>query len=607
MELPGILCFCCVTEGSFPIMPGEKEVPDFRALLERLPVAVYTADAEGRITFYNEAAAKLSGNRPEPGSARWCVTWRLYRPDGTPLPHDQCPMAVALKEQRPIRGVEAIAERPDGSRVLFEPFPTPIFDENGRLCGAINMLVDLTERQEAGVKAAQLAAIVESSDDAIISKTLDGRITSWNAGAERIFGYSEKEIIGKPITRIIPPELHQEEAHILAGVRAGKRIDHFETVRIAKDGRRVEVSITVSPVRDRLGNIVGASKVSRDITLRKQAEQTQRLLVNELNHRVKNLLANVQAIVQHTLRKSNDPKEFADSLAGRLQSMARVHALLTSSAWKGADLSELLRDQLDIGTVDEARLTARGPSVRLSPQMAMHIALMLHELATNSAKYGALGAPAGRLSVNWSVTHTELRFQWQERGGPQVPAPASSGFGLTLIEHSAKSQGGTAHAFWEAEGVTWEIALPLAGCSPAAAPEPVQATEPQCAQAEGPGGGKLHGKCLLLVEDEPLIALHIASILEEAGAWVAGPAGTEEAALRLIEDAALDGALLDVNLHGKPADQIAAALTRRNVPFVFVTGNGREGLPRSFDKAAVLIKPFSEEQLLSETRRLAGQ
>src|SRR5262249_12199280 len=152
--------------------------------------------------------------------------------------------------------------------------------------------------------------------------------------------------------------------------------------------------------------------------------------------------------------KTKDPEEFTKGLGGRIQSMARVHTLLTSSAWTGADLRELLRDQLDIGMVDEGRFTAWGPAVRLSPQAAMHVALMLHELATNSAKYGALAAPKGWVTVNWSVRDMELLFRWQERGGPPVSAPASSGFGLTLIEQSAKSRGGTAHALWQAEGVT---------------------------------------------------------------------------------------------------------------------------------------------------------
>src|SRR5947209_16640147 len=172
-------------------------------LLEALPVAVYTTDAEGRITFYNRAAAELWGHHPELGSSQWCGSWRLYWPDGRPLPHDECPMAVALKEGRPVRGVEAIAERPDGTRVRFMPYPTPLQDTSGRVTGAINLLMDLTERTETELTSARLDAIVESSDDAIISKTLAGQITSWNRGATRIFGYEADEMIGQPITRII--------------------------------------------------------------------------------------------------------------------------------------------------------------------------------------------------------------------------------------------------------------------------------------------------------------------------------------------------------------------------------------------------------------------
>src|SRR5256886_3906016 len=152
-------------------------------LLEALPVAVYTTDAEGRITFYNRAAAELWGHHPELG--QWCGSWRLYWPDGRPLPHDQCPMAVALKEGREGRGAEAIAERPDGTRVRVLPFPTPPRDPSGRLIGAINLLMDVTERRDAELESARLAAIAVSSADAIISKTIEGRVTSWNAGASR--------------------------------------------------------------------------------------------------------------------------------------------------------------------------------------------------------------------------------------------------------------------------------------------------------------------------------------------------------------------------------------------------------------------------------------
>src|SRR5580693_7567404 len=215
-------------------------------LLEALPVAVYTTDAQGRITFYNQAAADLWGHRPELGSDQWCGSWRLYWPDGRPLPHDQCPMALTLKEGRPVRGIEAIAERPDGTRVNFLPYPTPLRDTSGRLIGAINLLMDITERHHAEIDLQRLAAIVTSSDDAIISKSLTGRITSWNDAAARIFGYQASEMIGQSITRIIPPELHDDEKRILAQLARGERLDHYETVRVAKDGRLVEVSLTVS-------------------------------------------------------------------------------------------------------------------------------------------------------------------------------------------------------------------------------------------------------------------------------------------------------------------------------------------------------------------------
>src|SRR5262249_22431456 len=155
----------------------------------------------------------------------------------------------------------------------FSPYPTPLRDASGRLVGAINLLMDVAEQHDAELESARLAAIIVSSDDAIISKTIDGRITSWNAGATRIFGYEASEMIGESILRIIPPELHGEEREILARLQRGERIDHYGTVRVAKDGRRVDISLTVSPLRDRSGKVVGASKVGRDITDRKRAEK----------------------------------------------------------------------------------------------------------------------------------------------------------------------------------------------------------------------------------------------------------------------------------------------------------------------------------------------
>lgn len=346
----------------------------------------------------------------------------------------------------------------------------------------------------------------------------------------------------------------------------------------------------------------------RDIAAQVQARQTKQLLVEELNHRVKNTLASVQAIVQHTLRSAKDPADFASSFSGRIQSMARAHSLLTSTVWKGADLRDVIRDQLRLGPVDESRLTAWGPAVRMPPQMVQHVALMLHELGTNSAKYGALSAEKGWVTVSWTVDDALLRLKWVEQGGPTVSAPVRRGFGTTLIEQSARSEGGEARMAIEATGISWQISIPLPASVPSLGDGATSRMVDVAAPHEAPVADKppalLAGQRLLVVEDEPLVSMDISDGLTDAGAEVVGPAGTSEEALALIDCESIHAALLDGNLRGRPVDDIAAALTRRNIPFAFVTGYGSQSLPRAFRNAAILSKPFSRQQLLETAVRL---
>ena len=560
-------------------------------ILDALPVAVYTTDAQGRITYYNQAAEDLWGHRPKIGSDQWCGSWRLFWPDGRLLPHDECPMAVTLKEGHPVRGVEAIAERPDGTRVPFLPYPTPLRDATGQLVGAINLLVDLTERRRAQVESAQLAAIVASSDDAIIS--MEGRVTSWNEGASRIFGWEASEMIGQPILRIIPPELHDEEVEILARLRRGERIEHFDTVRLAKDGRRVDISLAVSPIRDNSGRVTGASKVARDVTERKEAEKLQRLLVDELNHRVKNTLATVQAIASHSLRRARNSEDFVSSFTGRVQALARAHHLLTERMWRGADVADLVREQVVLGVVESNRVAFSGPALLLDPQSALHLALVLHELATNARKYGALSVPQGQLSVSWSMLANKGRMlvlQWSERGGPAVAAPSSVGFGTSLIQQALDAHGGSASIQYAAEGVTCEIKLPLAEPVPlgSAASEAAAVRAQSIAVLQPTDKPSLRGKRILVVEDEALLSMDLEASLAAAGCHVVGPAATVETARKLITHEQCDAALLDVNLSGHPVDELAAALTKHAVQFAFLSGYGREALPRGFGVAMML-------------------
>jgi PAS domain S-box-containing protein len=383
---------------------GTQENSVFREMVEALPVAIYMTDAGGRLTYFNSAAVKLSGRVPQLGTDQWCITWRIFLPDGTLLPHDQCPMAVALKGADVPQGLEYIAERPDGSRFWFSPHPAVLRDAEGRITAGINMLMDITDRKNAeleaqehfraivettpecvkivapdgtllfmnlpglemvgapgvdavlgkkvydiiapedrdrfrefnericqgekgslefdmvglkGVRchmethaaplrhvdgttvhlavtheiterrraesAAQLFhAIVDSSDDAIISKNLNGIITSWNGAAQRLFGYTAAETIGQSVTMLIPSDRLEEEPKILARLRRGERVEHFETLRRRKDGTLLDISLTISPVRDGQGNIVGASKIARDITDRKKSEALQKVIEDDL-------------------------------------------------------------------------------------------------------------------------------------------------------------------------------------------------------------------------------------------------------------------------------------------------------------------------------------
>ncbi len=429
-------------------------------LLDVLPAAIYTTDAEGRITYYNEAAAALWGCRPRLNSDQWCGSWRLYRPDGTPLPHDQCPMAVALREERPIKGAEAIAERPDGTRVPFMAFPTPLYDATGILVGAVNMLVDLGEHRNAERAAHRLVSIVESSDDAIVSKDLNGLIATWNKGAERLFGYFAEEIVGKPITTIIPSDRRDEETGILERIRRGERVEHFETVRQRKDGELVNISLTVSPIFDNSGKIIGASKIARDITDRKRREEQIALLAREADHRTKNLLALAQATVH--LSQGETPDELKAAIEGRLRALAHAHALLARSRWAGADLRALVTEELSPYCQDDPdRARIEGPSLMLEQQAAQAMAVAVHELTTNAVKYGALSAPQGRVSVAWSCDPGgRLTFRWTETGGPPVGLPGGQGFGARVMERIIQGQlNGELKFDWRKEGVVCEIII----------------------------------------------------------------------------------------------------------------------------------------------------
>lgn len=319
---------------------------------------------------------------------------------------------------------------------------------------------------------ALLAAIVESSRDAIISKDLDGTITSWNRGAQLVFGWSAAEAIGQSITMLLPSDKLQEEAVIIAKIKSGERIDHYETIRQRKDGELIHVSLTISPIRGEGGRIIGASKIGRDITDRYRAEETQRLLMREVNHRSKNLLAIVEAMVRKTA-STTPAHELVSRISQRLQALSAIQNLLIYSDWRGVDLRTLARVQLR--PYPEDRIALKGPSLMLQPPAAQAIGLALHELVTNAGRFGALSKPDGRVGLTWSVGEDEgrksFRMIWAESGGPAVHEPLGTSFGTTILQRAtSEALDGKVSFDYRPEGLLWRLDAPLSTVSVEAHP-----------------------------------------------------------------------------------------------------------------------------------------
>jgi PAS domain S-box-containing protein len=312
---------------------------------------------------------------------------------------------------------------------------------------------------------ALLAAIVASSQDAILSRTLEGIITSWNTAAERMFGYKPDEVIGQHISILIPKERLGEEDYIIGCVRRGERVEHYETIRQRKDGSPIDISLTISPILNSKGKIIGASKIARDVSDRKVHEQTQRELAREVNHRSKNLLAVVQSIVRQTARNT-PPEEVVERVMQRLQALSINQDMLIARDWSGIGLQQLVDQHLRLNpNVKINRVDITGTDIKLRPVAAQALGLALHELFSNAVRFGALKGDDGRVAVSWTIKidggKKIFAFEWRESGGPVIAAPERMGFGHTILSQATgQSLGGTVQQSFDPSGYSWVLTAP---------------------------------------------------------------------------------------------------------------------------------------------------
>jgi PAS domain S-box-containing protein len=457
----------CVVEETTKRIAAEQELARTQerlsyALQAAGMVGTFDTDLRANIVYSDARFAMLFSVDPAKGASGAPLTDYLsgIHPDDVERVSESIQQAI-------VTGKKCILEyrvlSADGSIHWLEVHGQCLYDEAGKPWRMPGVAVDISDRKRAELASARLAAIVESSDDAIISKNLDGIITSWNAGAERLFGYPAEEILGKPITILIPEDRQHEESDILARIRKGQRIDHFETIRRRKDGSLIDFSLTISPIRDSHGEIVGASKIARDITDRKAHERLQNTLLGEMKHRLQNNLSTVLAIARQSFRGHETESEDFRKFEARLLALASGHDLIARKSWNSAELGDVVTQLLNVH--GRQRFEIDGPDVRLSPKSALALTLALHELATNAAKYGALSIPTGKVTIKWGVEQKaipSLAFRWQEQYGPAVSQPSRKGFGSQLIERVlAFELGGQVHIAYPPEGAVCEIIAPL--------------------------------------------------------------------------------------------------------------------------------------------------
>ena len=425
----------------------------------------------------------------------------------------------------------------------------------------------------------------------------------WDEGPYRIFGVDPAHF--QPTIERIAAMMHPDDrkrssvADLVA--QSGSRFQvEFRLVRPSGEVRWCYGAGIIS--RDATGKAVRMNGVTVDITDRKRAEERQVLLAREVDHRAKNTLAVVLSVLR--LTRAPTTKEFVAAVEGRVQALAATHNLLSATRWEGADLGKIVEEEMAPYHADHRqRVVTRGPPVVLLPATAQAVALALHELATNAAKYGALSTETGTLSVTWRGEGEALVLDWIETGGPATAEPARLGFGLTIVRSSIEAQfrGGVSYD-WRPDGLRCTLSIPAAQI----APLPPAAETPVPAPANNGGRRSLAGMRLLVVEDELLVSMLIEEILGELGASVAGPYGRLGDGLAAAKVERFDGAILDLNLAGESADPLADLLLTRGVPFVFITGYQRESIDRRYANVPVLQKPIDAGALESVLLTLLG-
>jgi len=622
----------------------------FRVTLRSIGDAVITTDIQGRITYLNEVAEALTG---------WSHRDALGQPleDVFQIVNEVTRQKVVNPALRALReGVvvglanHTVLINKDGRETPIDDSAAPIRDEQGNVSGCVLIFRDVTaqrlvERDKAGqlLTARLLASIVESSNDAIIAKSLDGKIQSWNAGAERVFGFTAAEAVGKHISLVIPPERIAEEDDIIASLRAGKPIEHFETERLRSDGQRIFVSLTISPIKDDSGNVVGASKIVRDISERKRLEDNLLRLaadLSETDRRKNEFLATLAHELRNPLAPMSNMLEVVKRAGGDSEILNRAYETIERQL---GQMVRLVDDLLDLNRITHDRLELRRSEVELSSvvQQAVEVARPLldaagHQLTidlpdepiylnadrarlaqvfgnllNNSCKYTK---PKGSIALSATRVDDRVVVTVRDNGAGIPPDKLQSifdmfmqvdrssersqgglGIGLTLVKRLIEMHGGSIEAIsaGEGQGSEFIVRLPV-----------VTGSKVVPALAAGIESESPRQRRILIVDDNRDSADSLAMLLEITGnkTYLAHD-GME--AIEAIEKHRPEVVLLDIGLPKLNGHEVCRRLRAQSwgkeIVVIALTGWGQEDDRRKSEQAGFnghLVKPVDYEKLL---------
>jgi PAS domain S-box-containing protein len=453
---------------------------------------------------------------------------------------------------------------------------------------ALALSTDRLRKSEQSRGLALMAGNMGSWDYDLISKTW-----FWDEGQSRIFGVEHESFV--PSVENIRRGIHADDVgairSALVSLSAEKPTCKLEFRIVRPDGDVRWCTAAAAASFDSSNLLVRYSGVTTDITDRKEAENRQMLLTREVDHRAKNTLAVVQAIVR--MAKRDNVEDYVKAVEGRIGALAQTHELLSQSKWEGADILRLILDELaPYNGESQQRITAMGPSLVLLPEQAQLVAMAIHELATNAAKYGSLSVDGGRVDVSWSAFGAVLSMIWRESHGPKVVPPKKAGFGTRVISSLGAGRRGRTEFDWRPSGLIFTLEMQLNNQTA----EVVAATEPR---------GQTPPR-LLLVEDEQVVGMFMQEMLQSIGYQPTDPVGRLSDAIAAVNAERFLGAVLDMNLHGEIIYPLAELLASQSVPFLFVTGYSPNTIDPRFSMIPILQKPVLEEQLAVALQSVLG-